>query len=80
MISGGKGEGGKLSSVEIYNPETRGACWIANMPTSRYGTVSKEFLVCGGMGDGGHAGDCVLFNPKNGTWENAHKLNQERWR
>ena len=76
MISGGLGEGDdELSSVEIYQPgdKSRG-CRIANMPTSRSDTVTKEFLVCGGYG--GHPRDCIIFN--NGVWQNAHKLNQNR--
>ena len=79
MISGGWGidwaEGGRLSSVEIYQPgDKAGGCRIANMPTSRSSTVTKEFLVCGGYGD--HPRDCITFN--NGVWENAHTLNQDR--
>ena len=76
MISGGWGEvRSRLRSVEIYHPgdKSRG-CRIANMPTSRSATVTKEFLVCGGYGD--HHRDCIIFN--NGVWENAHTLNQMR--
>ena len=84
MISGGLGAGTNiLWSAEIYNPETRGGCKIPNMPTIRSSPVTKEFLVCGGFGGRGWtagAGDCVNFNPKSGTWENAHKLNQGRFR
>ena len=82
MISGGLGEGGngwssvQFSSVEIYNPgdKSRG-CKIANMPTRRAATVTKEFLVCGGY-DSLPCRDCIIFN--NGVWENAHTLNQMR--
>ena len=78
MISGGEGEGGDdLSSAEIYNPKTRGGCRIANMPTSRSAAVTQEFLACGDRG--GHNRDCVNYDPESGRWENAHKLNQDRF-
>ena len=78
MISGGYGDGGdELSSVEIYQPgDKAGGCRIANMPTWRYSTVTKEFLVCGGQ----DSRDCILFNKDDGVWEDAHKLNQDRYR
>ena len=84
MISGGQGEGvASLNSAEIYyniyyNPADTsiGGCRIPNMPTSRFDTVTKEFLLCGGYGD--HPRDCTIFNPESGRWEEAHKLNQER--
>ena len=78
MISGGWGEGYvDLSSAEIYDPAgtSGGGCRLANMPNSRYVTVTKEFLVCGGQGD---AGGCVLYDPDSGKWLAAHKLNQDR--
>ena len=79
MISGGWGEGNvQLSSAEIYDPAgtSGGGCRLANMTTSRYDTVTKDFLVCGG--NFGHAEDCVIYDPDSGTWLPAHKLNQDR--
>ena len=81
MISGGQGVGFVgLNSAEIYDPDgtSGGGCRLADMPTSRFNTVhvTKEFLVCGGWGDGGN---CVIYDPDSGTWLAAHKLNQDRW-
>lgn len=80
MVSGGEGEGRRLNSAEIYLAGTGilkgGGCRIPNMPSRRSGTVTKEFLVCGGRG--AHVRDCVIFNPESGRWEEAHKLNQDR--
>ena len=81
MISGGLGGDGDdaLRAVEIYQPGNKsGGCRIANMPTLRYSTSNKEFLVCGGLGNNQDNRDCIIFN--NGTWQNAHKLIQKRIR
>ena len=82
LISGGRGDGDDgLNSTEIYLTGTSGGkCRIANMPISRFGTVTKDWLVCGGWSDAlsDPLGDCVRFNPESGRWDNAHKLNQSR--
>ena len=78
MISGGKGGGySLLKSAEIYDPASTsgGGCRLANMTTSRYDTVTKDFLVCGQPGG---SKNCVIYDPDSGTWLPAHKLNQDR--
>ena len=80
MISGGQGVGYVgLNSAEIFDPAgtSGGGCRLADMPNSRYVTVTKEFLVCGGNAYG-NGGDCVIYDPDSGTWLPAYKLNQDR--
>ena len=81
MISGGLTEGSVgLSSVEIYDPSAPSvnrSCQITpNMPTSRSQTVAHGSLVCGGWN--GHPRDCIEL--RDGAWQTAHTLNQNRIR
>ena len=76
MISGGYEDSTNSITVEIYDTKTRRSCSLPNMPSVRYSTVTKEFLVCGGQ----DSRDCILFNKDDGVWEDAHKLNQDRYR
>ena len=77
MISGGFEVSGNSKFVEIYDTigKTRN-CSLPELPTSRYSTVTKEFLVCGGK----KSNDCIRFNIDHGKWEKAHTLNQIRYR
>ena len=76
MISGGYEDSTNSITVEIYDTKTRRSCSLPNMPSVRYSTVTKEFLVCGGK----DSHDCIFYNTYNGTWQKAHKLNQRRYR
>ena len=62
MISGGFEASSNSETVEIYDTKTGRSCSLPSMPSVRYSTVTKEFLVCGGK----FSRDCILFNKDNG--------------
>ena len=78
MISGGFEASSNSETVEIYDTKTGQSCSLPSMPSVRYSTVTREFLVCGGKDV--DSPDCILFNKDNGEWEIAHKLNERRYR
>ena len=76
MISGGFEASSNSETVEIYDTKTGWSCSLPSMPSVRYSTVTKGFLVCGGK----NSRDCILFNKDNGKWEKALKLREIRYR
>jgi len=81
LVAGGwrtVGGGGRLSSVELYDPDAGTWEVIAPLAAPRYLhtatlLLSGKVLVAGG-GDGDEVGSVEIYDPTNGAWESAASL------
>ena len=76
LISGGNSGGNLLTSVELYNLETKTSCMLPNLPEYRRDHTLNGNLTCGGNGapaENKLFSDCLSFSD-SGTWEVTHSL------
>ena len=77
LITGGRGNGYGLSSVEVFDPNN--SSWFCDLPdmrATRHDHAAAGLTVCGGSGVGGQT--CETFNPESGSWSVSHHLRHRR--
>ena len=77
MVSGGQGEKGVGSSVELLYMNGTWICPMPPMPERRYGHTQTGPVVCGGWPNAGKT--CITFFSGGEDWVKTHKLAKERY-
>ena len=75
--SGGR-EGERSKSVEILRSDGTPLCSLPDLPYDLWGHTQNGLTTCGGT-NGNIRRRCYTFDPKTGTWEISHNLNEERF-
>ena len=82
MVTGGKGRGGNLDSVELLNMDGSWNCPMPPLPEPRMGHTQTGLVTCGASmreRAGGYSAatkSCVTFASGNVNWEKTHTLAQ----
>ena len=80
LVAGGENSGGRLASVERYNPSYGSWIDIEELATARfYHTATLladgRVLVVGGRKGGGLLDSAELYDPSTGSWSTTGSLN-----
>ena len=76
LVTGGKGQGGDLDSVELLNIDGTWNCPMSPMPEPKFGHTQTGPIVCGGYGG---EKSCITFISGDVNWEKTHTLAKEKW-
>jgi hypothetical protein len=84
LVAGGSGDGGTLSSAELFDPTTGTWSDTSSMATARFYftatlLTSGKVLVVGGSNENGAVADSELYDPVAGNWSSTGALAEARW-
>ena len=77
LVTGGRGESGRLDSVELLNMDGTWNCPMPTMPEPRMGHTQTGPVACGGSGTAVRS-SCVTFFSGGDDWVKTHNLTQDR--
>ena len=78
LVTGGRGEGGVLDSVELLNMDGTWNCPMPSMPKPRSAHTQTGPVVCGGNNDNNKK-SCITFIRGSINWKKTHTLARGRF-